>query len=144
VPEHVGEHAYVEAAVNLACQVEQFRLGEPSAQRVNVDEVASRGAIEQGDDLAAGEVIRCGRRSSDARTRGAPRGGVQGEIDEQVLGSVVEQSTECAAVRDSVDFPVSLTCCCEELIPGQPNLAGVGLGEEIQILRRAHRQPLRQ
>jgi hypothetical protein len=73
-----------------AGQLEQCDLGEPSAQRVDIDEVASRGTVEQGDDLASGEFVRRERRSSDARARRATWCGVQGEIDEQVLGSVDE------------------------------------------------------
>lgn len=78
VPQHVGEHAYVEAAVDLVCQREHFfaKVG-----LTRVDEVASRAAIEQGDDLA-GELVRCERRFGDARTRRSPRCGVQDEIDE--------------------------------------------------------------
>jgi hypothetical protein len=91
VPEHVVEYTRVEAAVYLARYGEQFCVGEPSAQRVNVDEVASCGAIEQSDDLAAGEFVRRKCRSSDARARGSPRRRVQREIDKQVLGSVDEQ-----------------------------------------------------
>lgn len=56
-----------------------------------------------------------------------------------------EQSTERATVLDSVDVSASLdSSCCEDLIPDQPHVAGVGLSEEIQIPRRARRQPLRQ
>jgi hypothetical protein len=80
VPEHVGEHAYVEAAVHVAYQREHFLFAKVGPTRV--DEVASRAAIEQGDDLAAGELVRCERRFGDARARLSPRCGVQDEIDE--------------------------------------------------------------
>jgi hypothetical protein len=36
VPEHVGEHAYVEAAVDLACQREHFPLRAKSTQGVSM------------------------------------------------------------------------------------------------------------
>jgi hypothetical protein len=58
-----------------------------------------------------------------SRSPGAPVR-VQSEIDEQVLGAVDEESTEGAAVLDPVDIPATLTGCCEELVPGQPNIAG--------------------
>jgi hypothetical protein len=57
---------------------------------------------------------------------------------------VHERSTERGAVLNPIDTPTSLTSCREELIPGQPHIPCVGLGEEIQILRRARGQPVRQ
>jgi hypothetical protein len=56
--------------VDLECEVEQLCVGESTAQRVNVDEVASSGAIEEGDDLAASEVVRCERRYGCTRGLG--------------------------------------------------------------------------
>ena len=57
VVEHGGEGALVEAGVDVGGAGQQLGLAEPGREFVHVEEVASRGPVEQRDQLAAGEFF---------------------------------------------------------------------------------------
>ncbi len=68
----------------------------------------------------------------------------KGKINEQVLGSMDEQPAERLRILHPLSGPTAIPSGSQELIPGQPDIAGARAGEEIQILRRTRRKPLRQ
>lgn len=71
-----------------------------------------------------------------------PRCGVQRQVDDQILGSVNEETAEGLAGLNGIDAPAARSRCRDELITDAPDIAAIGAGEEVQVLRRSRRETM--
>lgn len=101
VPEHVAEHADIEALSTSGPLIKQFCCGEPSCQHVDVDE--ERAAARSNNAMTLRPRVRPVRMSARCSRSRVSQVRSPEEIDEQVPGSVDEQPTEGACVLRLVD-----------------------------------------
>jgi len=133
----------VEALVQRLGAVEQDVFAVPLRKDVHVGEVAGFGAVEQGEELACGQFLGSEGRPEEAGGAGLLGCGVQGEVDEQVLGAVYDQSAELCVVVDARDAPAAVAGGVFQLVADCGDTGGVA-GEQVQVLGGAVGQVLRE
>lgn len=127
----------MKASVESAGLLEQLVLGEVLGEDVDVGEVTSFGAPEQGEQLAAGELERDERWPEESHGRRRPRRRIDREVNEDLFPAIADhEATERRAVMDSVDGVLTAL--------ERPDQRCLGLGrvcdrcrrEEVEVLRR--------
>ncbi len=142
--EHCGQNVAIESGVDSGGEVQQGVLVVMRCQGVDVGEVSGFGAVEQCDEFAAGEFVGGEGGAGDAGGGGHSGRGVHDEIDQEVFGSVDEQSAEGVGVVDALDGPAPGVGGVFELVAGVGRGAVATGGEEIQVLGGAGREVLRE
>jgi hypothetical protein len=106
--EHRAEDGRVEAGVDLRCAFDHEADAVAARKDEDVSEVAGFGAVEEGEQLAAGEFFQAERGPGDAGCRGQVRRGVKCEVEEEILvaGDDERQKVSLSRIR-RIDRPRS-------------------------------------
>jgi hypothetical protein len=138
---HLGEHDTIEARVDLVRTLQQCRSVEALREHLHVGEVAGFGAAEQRDELSVGELLGVERWPDDRDDGRSAGSGVDGELDDQFLGSRDVEPHEGGAVVEAFGSPTTICDGLLELISCCGDIDVVGCAEEIEIVRRSIGEP---
>lgn len=133
---------WVEACVDVRCAFQELSFAESVSEYVAVGEIASLGAVEQGDDFATAEFCRCVCWADEAGCRWLSGWGVDCEVDEKPFGSADDQSGEGVGLLEYLDVPASLVGCSDESGDRELDVSLVVAGEEVEVLGGACGQSL--
>jgi hypothetical protein len=132
--EHGGQDGRVESRVDLGCAFEQEPDVVALCDVVDIGEIAGFGAVEEGEQLPAGEFFECERGAGDAFFRWQLRWGVEGEVDEEVVVACDDESAEGVAVADAPDRPAATGGGVLEGVAGRRDGPAAGAGEQVEVL----------
>lgn len=141
----VGEHAGVEARVNLSRPYEHDGLAEPTCQHVDVGEVACGSPIKQGQQLVAREFFRGKGWPGWGRGGGEVGWRVHGQVNQDpCISTADDDPAERVAFVDPLRRPASLAGRGFQSITRDENLPALRRGEEVEVFRGPRGQVLRE